>query len=311
MENKEEEKINIKRDFRKIGIIVYAFRFFFNILAANKNNNFYYLLSITYKETINSNFIPGNIINHPLKISFEKIKDNLIKNPKSNEYLCSCGNHYSLLKYNELIECQQCQLKKNKKYSLFGREYYGRIFLNEKERDSFYSKYHIKEANLLLKDLEKKIEEQIKPEKGLKKESKKKFLEKNNDDIRYISYRLLNFILYSFIFYLNIEEKISDEEMENYLVEEMSCFEILEKNWEIMNKEIRIRQIPNIHIFLDNIFHELINEINNQKSFKSEKDLTNFEKNIENIIKNELNYKNSINNYIENRNKYLDIEPKE
>ena len=99
--------------------------------------------------------------------------------------------------------------------------------------------------------------------------------------------------------------------MENYLVENMSCFEILEKDWEIMNKEIKIKEIPNIHIFLDNIFHELIIEINNQKTFKSEKDLTKFEKNVENIIRNELNNKNSINNYIENRNKYLDIEPNE
>ena len=251
---------DIKLDFRKFEILMYAFRFFFNLLT--NNTNFYYFLVDNFKETINNKFIPGKIINNKLKITYEKIKDNVIKNPKSIEYFCSCGNNYTLLKYNELRKCPNCNLKKN---IMFAKENYWRIFLNEKERNTFYSKYHIKEDNLLLTELEKKIEQLIKPEVGLKKELQSNFFQKNNDDINYIVYRLLNFILYSVIFYSNIEGKIKDKEMENYLVEGMSCFEIIEKDWEILDKEIKMRQIPNIHIFLDNIFHELIIEIKKYK----------------------------------------------
>ena len=306
---KKINNINKSLLFRQFEIILYAFRFYFNIVALNKKN-FYHSLNKQFKDTINSNLVPGKITNHKLIISYEKIKDNLTNKPKSIEYLCSCGHNYTLRNHNDQIKCFQCQSQKIKTYSLFGKNYFGRIFLNEDERKSFYSKHHKNESNLLLKELEKKIEEQIKREKGLTIESKKIFLQKSKDDASYITFRLLNFILYGFIFCLNAQDKISDEEIENYLVEGMSCYEILEKDWEILDKEIKMREIPNIHIFLDTIFNEII-EIINKQFFKSEKDLKSFEKSIEKIIENKLKDKELIINYLKNRNENIDIEPNE
>ena len=310
---KDKDKTTL---FRKFEILLYAYRFYFNILtAANKGNknNFYYSLSKIFIETINSNFIPGKIVNNEIKASYEKIKDNLIKNPKCVEYMCSCGNNYSLANHNESIKCFQCQSQKMKTYSLFGKNnYYGRIFLNDNERKSFYLKYPKNESYLLLNELEKKIEDQIKPKKGLNIESKEIFFQKNNsNDFSYITFRLLNFILYGFIFYLNKEGKITDEEIKGYLIDGMTCFEILEKDWEILDKEIKLKEIPNIHIFLDSIFNDIIKVINSQKSFTSEKILKNYEKSIEKIIEKNLKDKELINNYLKNRNDYLDIEPNE
>ena len=308
---KKENEKNKKLGLKQLEILLYAFRFFFNIMTTNNNKNFYFLLTINFKDTITSNFIPGKIKNNKIKNSFEKIKENLINNPNSNEYMCSCGINYTLSKYDNKVICEECELKKNKKYNLFKKDYYGRIFLTKKEKEKYNSQYKNREC-LLLDELEIKIDSQIKQEKGLKKESKEMFLKKNSDD-NYISFRLMHFILYGFIFYSNLEGKISDVEMKNYLVEGMTCFEIIEKDWEILDKEVKNKQVPNIHIFLDNIFHEIISKINEQKYFKSENDLKKFEKSIEDIIKNNLKKydDNSLINYIQNINKFIDYVPDE
>ena len=298
-----------KVKFNKLEILLYAFRFFFNIITTNKVNNFYYSLATNFNETIKKNYIPGILINNDIINSYEKIKGNLTKNPKSIEYLCCCGLSHSLSDHNQTINCQECKLLKNKKYALFGKNFFGRIFLNDMERKSFYSKYAKNESNMLLNELEKKINEDIQFETGIKKVSKKIFSQKSIDNISYISFRLLNFILYGIMFYSNIEDIIKDEELSNNLVESMECFEIIEMDWELLDKELKIKEIPNVHIFMDSIFHQVIKEINKPKTFKSKKELKNFEKSIETIIKNELDKNNIIKNYINNRSKYIDIEP--
>ena len=304
------ENMDINAIFRKIEILLYAFRFYLNILTLKNNkNNFYYLLSIKPKDTINSNYIPGKLISNEFKIIYEQIKDNLKHNPKNYEYLYSCGHNCSPNNINQI--CQKCKFKKENKLSLFGKKNYGRVFLNGKECESFYLKYPKIEPYILLKELEKKINEEIKPEKGIKAESKQYFLEKNKEDISYITFRLLNFILYGIFFYSNIDNMISDEELSNYLIESMTCFEIIEKDWEILDLELKRKGIPNIHIFMDNIFHKLIVEINKIKTLKNLEDLNNYENTIKSIIQIELNNKNTINNFLENRNKYIDIKSNE
>ena len=301
--NKEIKKYKI---FRKIEILIYAFRFYFNVLSEKKNNNFYYLLITKFKETTGSNFIPGKLIKNEKIISFENIKNNLMKNPRSIECLCSCNRNYTLSNGNEDLKCQHKNI-----ISIFFPNSFQRVFINEKEKDYFKKKYpDKKEKSLLLKDLENDIsKDKNKYSKGFKYEPKKFFLEKNDDEISYLVYRLLNFILYGIIFYLDIDEKITEIELNNCLVESMTCFEIIEKDWEIIDKELKIRKFPNIHIFMDNIFDKLFNiMMNQQKNFKEE-NLKSFEKSIELIIDEEIKKKDSIQNYFENRNKFIDIEP--
>ena len=92
--------------------------------------------------------------------------------------------------------------------------------------------------------------------KNFKKED---FLKKiYEDDCSYIRFRLLNFILYGFIFFLNIDNIVSDDEMNKILIDSMSCFEILQKDFELLDKELKRFDIPNAFIFLDHIFHKII-----------------------------------------------------
>ena len=300
------KKIKINKIFRKIEILIYAFRFYFNVLAEKRNNNFYYLLVTKFKETTNSNFIPGKLIKNEKIISFENIKNNLMKNPRSIECLCSCDRNYTLSNVNETFKCQHKVL-----FFQSNPKSFKRVFINEKEKDDFKKKYpNKKEELLLLTDLKNEVsKEKNKHSKGFINESKKFFLEKNDNKIDYLVYRLLNFILYGIIFYLDVDEKITNIELNNCLVESMTCFEIIEKDWEIIDKELKTLKFPNIHIFMDNIFDNLFNKLNQPKNFKSEKDLISFEKSIELIINEEIKRKDSIQYYFEKRNQFIDIEP--
>ena len=141
--------------------------------------------------------------------------------------------------------------------------------------------------------------------KNFKKED---FLKKiYEDDCSYIRFRLLNFILYGFIFFLNIDNIVSDDEMNKILIDSMSCFEILQKDFELLDKELKRFDIPNAFIFLDHIFHKIISELEKIKIIKYQNKLNEYEKNIDKIISENMDYKNIINSYLNNRNIYLDI----
>ena len=83
---------------------------------------------------------------------------------------------------------------------------------------------------------------------------KKKFLQ-NQDKIRdmnNITYRFLNFIFYSFLFYSNIQGFLKDKNLNKYVIKSMTCFEIMEKDWKFMNE---ILENISIEIFLNLIFN--------------------------------------------------------
>ena len=90
----------------------------------------------------------------------------------------------------------------------------------------------------------------------------------------------------------------------------MSCFDIIKQDWELLDKELKNNGIPNVHIFLDNIFHKILSEMISKK-IESQKDLNSFEKKIDEIISAEIKSKKSIINYIKNQNEFLDIKSNE
>jgi len=118
--------------------------------------------------------------------------------------------------------------------------------------------------------------------KGLKSVDKNIF-KKNDNKVREMSgitYRLLNFILYSFIFYSNIEGFIKDKNMTKYEVESMTCFDILENNWEFLEQTLTYK----IELFLNIIFNSIIEKLNKAENFINKSDQINFEKEIDEII---------------------------
>ena len=123
--------------------------------------------------------------------------------------------------------------------------------------------------------------------KGFKSVDKSIF-EKNENKVREMSentYRLLNFILYSFIFYSNIEGFIKDKNIVKYVVESMTCFDILQKNWEFLEQCLSIK----IELFLNIIFNPIIEKLNKAENFIDKPGVINFEKEIDKIVNKALN----------------------
>ena len=305
--NKILENISEKKNIlnmKNLEIIFYAYRFYFNVLTSKNNRNFYFYLVTKFNQMINSSFIPGMFYGK-LDDSITKLKNILAKNPKYIMFICSCGEIYPYNLINQTIVCYNCLLKKEKKYNIFKNDYYGLVFSNENEKNKFSEKNKdiIVNECITIKNLEEILIKQ--------KKLKDDFLNKyHEDDISYIRYRLLNFIFYGFIFYLNICGKIKQEELNNILVDSMSCFDIIKQDWELLDKELKNNGIPNVHIFLDNIFHKILSEMISKK-IESQKDLNSFEKKIDEIISAEIKSKKSIINYIKNQNEFLDIKSNE
>ena len=298
----KENKYNMKN----LEIIFYSYRFYFNILTliTKNTNNFYFSLITKYNETINSSYIPGFYFGN-LHNSISNLKSIFTKNNKCIMFICSCGEIYNYNSLDKSIPCYQCLLKKEKKYNIFQNQFYGLIFANDDEKKKFYEKN--KDINIESITL-KNLEEISKNQKKIKEDFVKRY---QDDDISYIRYRLLNFIFYGFIYFLNIFDKIKQEELNNILIDSMSLFDIIQKDWDLLDKELKINNIPNIHIFLDSIFHKIISEMIKIQKIESEKDLKNFEKRIDDIISKEIKDKNLFINYLNKKYKFLDIKSKE
>ena len=179
--------------------------------------------------------------------SYYYIKELLTKNPfKDGIYLCSCGFYYTIDKSTfptEESECPVCHQKLGgKDYNLVKREGHIRVFLDNETRKeimtALYSDKYV--PSIILEDYERdnkmKKKEMI---KGIQIKdlvmqdffSKDEKVREMND----ITYRFMNFVLYSFIFYANVKELINNNQMKNYTFETLTCFDIIENNWLMLN----------------------------------------------------------------------------
>ena len=324
--NKILPKLEINQNYvlnekiiHKFEILFYAFRFVFNILSEKNTKNFYYkLLTNDFTNTIKNNMIPGKLCNSDNLInSFQIIKNNFLKNPDYGGYLCSCGYHYSIdfctfptIEFN----CPICgNIIGGKNHILNRRKGHKRIFFNIQYKN-YYTSINYSDKDIpyvLLDDLENEINQKKNQLfKGLKQESKEFFLERRTKirHINYITFRILNFILHGFIFYANIIEKIDDDYLYDNLIENMTCFEIMEKDWEIIDQELKIKQISNVQIFMNVIFDEVILKMKQQKLFEKDENLKNFESAIDKIVEEKINNKNAIDEYIKYNNLMIKIE---
>ena len=328
----KEADLNKENNISKIEILFYAFRFIFNILSERNSNNFFYkLLTKNAIKIINENMIPGKLSNTSDFInSFEIIKDNFNKDQNYSAYICSCGYHYTIglcsFPTKEFL-CPNCSKTiGGKNHILYPREGHKRIFFNNAHKERILSLYYADKniPYILFKDLEREVKyKKNELFKGLKKESKQNFLARKEKirEINYITFRILNFILHGFILYSNIRGYISDEFLNDNLIESMTCFEIMEKDWEIIDVELKIRQIPNVQIFMNVIFDKVLSLMKQQKNFhqdegtnnllnkiiylnnnNNEDKLNNFEKQIEIIVNDVLNNPKNIKEYIDNNN---------
>ena len=327
---KINEKINKKiglegkKDEKKIIIILFALRFIFSMIInseqkiINEEGLYFKLLTKNVLSIIDKGFIPGNFQNTNLKIqNFDEIKTNLTKEPlKYGAYLCSCGYHYTIDKCTfptKEFDCPICRKKiGGKKHILVRRDGHIRIFFDEETRlNKINHSYADKEVPYkYLAQLENEINIEKKDLiKGLKPVNKVSFLKKEEKvrEMSNITYRFLNFILYSFLFYSNIKEYIKDKNINKYVIESMTCFDIIEKDWDFM-KEILEGELD-VELFLNLIFDEIINKFINCPIFKTKEEAIQFEKEINEIITNKIKNKELIKEYKKLNEDIIKINP--
>ena len=309
LKDKDEKKL------AKIKILYYSLLFVISILHSSKakenseNNEFLYknLISKDIVSFLKDNYIPGNFLFSNLKIrSYYYIKKILKNNPlKDGIYLCSCGNYYKIDRSTfptEELECHICHQKiGGRDYNLVNREGHVRVFLDNETRKAKMTALNSQKyvPCILLKELEEEIKEKKKEMiKGIqiKDFGIQDFLMKDEKvrEMNDITYRFMNFVLYSFIFYSNVKGFINNNQIRNYTFENFTCFDIIENNWQIM--QLLLGKIP-VELFINLIFDDIIKKLSFCPKFNKKEEAINFEKEINNIIIQKIKNKNLIDNF--------------
>ena len=317
------EKYEIKTH-NQIEILFYSIRFVLSLYNNTPQNNFYSSLikekdNNTY-EIISSSYVPGTTpYNNVYLNSYFALKE-LMPITNENEYgfyICSCGQYYTLGKCTcpaYQFNCQNCGLIIGGiGHYLEEREDHFRLYLNkEKFNENVFARDEVisnKIPYMFFDEYKKKyIDKYLDNEpKGITKEDISFFIERKNYNIRSMSeitFRILNFILYSFLLMANYLERISDENLNKLTHGNYTCFKCIEKDWEIIDIILKEKGINNIQIFFNIIFNDITLLIKNAQDFDTIEKRKNFEENVNKYIDELISDKNLIKTKIDEYKKY-------
>ena len=308
-------------------IVLYGFRFCAQTLNLFEGSETFYslLFQKDYLYNLEKSYVPGNdyIDNYKLN-SLVQIEDHLMKYPDDiGCYVCSCGFYYSIdpcgfPTEEHKFKCPECQqdIGYGKKVVDVGVSNHGmvirpghyRIFKDLKQKEEQMTKYDDCDENIPNRTLEQYKKEVIEPilnesKYSINRISKNIFIKKDKNirGMSQITYRLLNFLLYSHLFYANCLDYIKDEQLKNYLHENMKCIDIMKKDWELLKEALEIKNITFIQIFLNLIFKRLSGLIKKCNLMNKQNDRDEFEKNVENLVLK------CIEEYPDYEKKYLEI----
>ena len=335
--NKLKSKLPDNYEFRdeKLNIILFILKFVLISIKNNKNNFYSSLLNKEKAQKIlKESYLPGI----PLSVNsnFAKELKNIEihlneKAVREGAYVCSCGTFYNVRPCGfptQISKCINCGEKiGGENHILVRREGHMRIFLNDDARKSQLELSYAdkKMPNMLLNEykifVENKEKEFIIKEQDSTLIGKKEFciLNQNlkNRSINDLTFRALNFILYSHIFYSNITGILSDEEIKSLKIDEMSIFNILEEDYKIIQELIKdYNNIKDIKEFMNILYYAIEKDIEeSEESFETKEKRDDYEKRIKNEIDSSImNPDNSIflklkSNYQENI-RYLNLNKK-
>ena len=296
----------IKKDFKinstNIKALLFGYRYCLNEIHSKNSKNIYYpLYDSNNLDYLKEKLYPGN------DTKFNKVYSNIINHFKSKPdegcYVCLCEKWYyhsvpsGFPGKGELnMKCPKCSGKigsyenDKKVISIVKRDNYYRIL---KDKDEFEKidndknkRSKMREINYLtLQEFKDKyINNSIENEKGVYITDRNNFI---NDDkiirnLSQISYRLLNYILYSHLFFARL---ITDKnDFNKYLPQGMSWVDILNECWKLLKKELLKENIDSIEKFLNFIFIEIFPMLNEAKNIDKFEELTELEENLESKI---------------------------
>ena len=102
-----------------------------------------------------------------------------------------------------------------------------------------------------------------------------------------ITYRFLNYILYSFLMGSYILNNLNDKEIENYLLINVfpkNLIESVKKGWELLNVSLKEIGIKNSQAFINMIFVKIIELMNNLDTVDTVEKFDTFEKSVNDYI---------------------------
>ena len=298
-------------------IILHSYKICYICSKSNINSFYYNLQSSKIEQTINNNFIPGGETTDELIVQNAEIIENTLKqinNYTPGVYICSCGYYYLIdacsKPYQEL-NCPICKLKiGGLNHILVKREGHFRLFLNQQQKSYVNPNFDCK----LLSEFKEMINKKNQEFKGIKKVNIE-FLKRQNKKIRelsQISYRLLNFIFYSNIFF---GEKLGYlNNSQNYLLKDSgnlnyNVFELLKECWNLLKFELGKTGINQIQIYLNMIYPKLKELITNTSDMATIEKRKSFETQFNKYINDSLkNYNSYYDNYIKSNNNIQEIQ---
>jgi len=285
-----------------LNIIFHSYRYFINELSSNSSNNIYNIFYSRYLniDKINKSFFPGNDIqNLPIYALFSKIEEHFKNIPNQGCFVCFCnkgGYYHSIIggapsnKYLNM-KCENCgedigacksdrgninPVKRKNYYKILKKE---EEVINETKRKN--NKYNLIS---LEKSKEKFLYNEFKKEKGISK-SDENFLKKNTKIVRFlsqVSYRILNFILYSHLLFSKIYN--NNDELDIYLPNNMTWIKVITECWEMIKFELKKLGISSVDIFMNYIFSDIFEALNNHKTITEYNELINCEKELDELI---------------------------
>ena len=322
-------------------ILLYSMRICLQTSDSEKSKEYFYshIISSEIKKIFEENCIPGNnLLNNIYVNNYKSVEEHLKTQAHDvGAYVCSCGLYYEIPpcgfpeskdpeeeeeeeeegKVKVLNKCLNCQLPIGHgppkegytgTHSMVIRPGHLRIFKDEGHRIQEFNEFGDYDEgipNMLLEDYKKQVIDPIleKSKFGLNK-VEKKYFEQTNITIRKLSiigYRLLNYIIYSHIFFAHCLGFISDETLNSYICDGMTIVDMIETDWNILKDCLQTKGVQTIQVFMNMIFKKLCELLINCKTLKTSEEREKFEEEIEKMLEEE--YKN----YDEYQKKYMDI----
>ena len=288
-------------------MLLYALRICLQTSNTQKPEGLLYseLISSDCEKKLNEYCLPGNNIVDDYYVTnyylVEKHLNTLAE--KVGAYVCSCGCYYDIEPCGfpkKSSKCFNCGLpigagEKPKgntgQHGMVIREGHYRIFKDKAQKDDQLRRFRDNDENIpnmILADYKSKIIDPIieKSKFGISKISKIMF-EDINQKVRKMSivgYRLLNFILYSHLFYSNCLGFIKNEDMNKYISDGMTCIKMLVTDWNFLKDTLQSKGIQIIQIFMNMIFDKICEKLKACKEIKTNEEREKFEDEIEKLL---------------------------
>ena len=286
---------SIKRSFeiksKDMKILLYSYRWFLNeiysLAEEGKNDSLYSKFYMGNFDNIKNYYYPGNDIHN--SIPKYELLSNIVShfsgpNSRMGCYVCLRGNgwyhndtHLRCSKPLKDKKCDNCNEVLWKVCGYVSKELkpvfddrYLRIFKDDQDKinnKKFWLDYKINHLTID-KFKEKYVKKYFEREKGIT-HIDEEHLKKTNKvirDLSQVSYRLLNFILYSNLFFARIYTE--NKKFDSFLPKNMSWIRMLTTCWKLLEKELYKKNINSIELFMNYIFFDLFNLLNKQEEIK-------------------------------------------